>query len=421
VLPDGAETPAYVYDLAELRRSWSLLRDAVPAQAGILYSLKANAHPDILAVLRSLGTDAEVCSPGELDAALAAGFAPGRMLYTGPGKRAADLERALRAGVRRFSVDSAHAMDQLDALAARAGTVARALLRINDDRPAAGQRLVMTGVAAQFGADADQVVAEPHRYESRPHLRLDGLHLYMGSNIDDEDALIAQFAQAAATASRLAAALDVRWRMVNLGGGFGAPFARTGDLPKFPDLSVRLGAVLDETMPGWRHAAPSVVVESGRHLAATCGTLYTRVLDVKRSHGERMVVLESGVNHLGGMSGLRRLPQISPDLRAEATGPLAPATVCGPLCTPLDVWARRAMLPDVAPGDLIQVANVGAYGLSASLVAFLGHPLPVEIVVDGDRVHSSGRLVLERRSVPIRQRKESDPWTPSSSACSGRS
>ncbi|MFE5035966.1 hypothetical protein [Streptomyces sp. NPDC056683] len=153
--------------------------------------------------------------------------------------------------------------------------------------------------------------------------------------------------------------------------------------------------------------------ESGRYLTATCGRLLTRVLDVKNSHGQRVVILDAGINHLGGMAGLRRVPPLHPDVvrpddaAAQSTGPRGtdaedaaapdgPAMICGPLCTPLDTWARSHPLPAVVPGDLLAVPNTGAYGLHASLVLFLGHPAPLEIVTEGDRVLRSDRLTFVR-------------------------
>ena len=112
-------------------------------------------------------------------------------------------------------------------------------------------------------------------------------------------------------------------------------------------------------------------------------------------------MLESGINHLGGMAGLRRLPPLNPALvdpgDPDADVLASPAIVAGPLCTPLDSWSRSAPLPRVTPGDLLAVPNVGAYGLSASLIAFLGHPAPAEVVVDdGVAVHVS-RLEIIRK------------------------
>lgn len=414
----GAHTPAYVYDLAELRSSHRRLTSFLPRPSELYYSLKANPHPAVVGTLHALGCRAEVSSPGELDAALDAGVPPGDVLYTGPGKRDEDLDAAVKAGVRAFSVDSAHAIARLDAVAARHTVQVRYLLRVNPDRGSRGAGLHMTGGASAFGTDATAVADEPHRFTGGRHAALDGLHLYLATNIADEDALADSLAEAIAVARTLRTALGVPLRTVDLGGGFGAPYARAGELPGFPRLADRLAPLLDEAFPGWRSGAPVIAFESGRYLAATCGRLLTRVLDVKRSHGQRVVVLDSGINHLGGMAGLRRVPPLHPDVVRAARGTASerapgppgastapagdgtaePAMICGPLCTPLDTWARSHPLPHVDPGDLLAVPNTGAYGLHASLALFLGHPAPLEVVTDGGRVVRSDRLTFTRRS-----------------------
>lgn len=414
---EGVATPAYVYDVAEVRRNHRRLRSALPEPATLFYSLKANPHPALLTQLRAGGARPEVCSTGELDAALEAGWAPGEVLYTGPGKSDAEIRHALGRGVRLFSVDSPYAIGQLDGLAGAGGMRAECLLRINDDQPVPGQGLAMTGVASQFGADAGWVLAEPERFTGGSHARVVGLHLYMGTNLSSVDDLFGQFARSLDTAHRLdrvLAAHGVRLRTLDLGGGFGAPFAKSGPTADFSALRPRLTALFDAELPGWREGAPQVAFESGRYLVGTAGTLLTSVLDVKRSHGKDIVILESGIHHLGGMSGMRRLPPLFPHLvhtarrddepgGAEPTGAALDALVAGPLCTPLDTWTRGAQLPALRPGDLMAVPNVGAYGLYASLVAFLGHPLPAEAVVDSERPGRPpqvSRLSLTRTTAP---------------------
>ncbi|MFF3495265.1 type III PLP-dependent enzyme [Streptomyces sp. NPDC002795] len=405
-------TPAYVYDLAEVRRNRRALSEALPVGSDVYYSLKANAHPSLLRELREQGTRPEVCSSGELDAALGVGWPAADVLYTGPGKRDEEIDKALRAGVRLFSVDSPHAIEQLDRIARRLDAAAQCLLRINDDQPVPGQGLAMTGVASQFGADTGWVLQEPARFAGRSHAELMGLHLYMGSNLAEPEALIGQFARSLRTAKTLRTALaahGARLRVLDLGGGFGAPFASAGERIDLSGLRPGLTALLDEELPDRHTDGTRMVFESGRYLVGTAGTLLTSVLDVKRSHGKDVVVLESGINHLGGMSGMRRLPPLNPQLVPAATGPAASssdtvdALVSGPLCTPLDTWSRSAHLPELRPGDVLAVPNVGAYGLSASLVAFLGHPLPLEAVVDGDLPDTDAeitRLHLTRTPAP---------------------
>ncbi|MER6472403.1 type III PLP-dependent enzyme [Streptomyces collinus] len=402
-LDAGAETPCYVYDLARVRENAARLRGALPEPGDLYYSLKANSHPGVLHTLRQAGTLPEVCSPGELDAALAAGWDAAQVLYTGPGKRDQDIDRALQKGVREFCADSPTGLDQLDRLAGRAGVRIRTLLRVNDDRPAVGQGLAMTGVASQFGADTRWITDEPERFGDRPHVDVTGLHLYMGTNLTHVPDLLAQFRQSLTTAARLRAVLAPHTARLDttldVGGGFGAPFATEGEAADLTGLREGLADLLDTCAPGWRDGAPRPAYESGRHLVGTAGTLLTRVLDVKRSHGRDVAVLESGINHLGGMAGLRRLPPLNPSLLTGAAGrgEPRPTLVTGPLCTPLDTWARQAPLPPLRPGDLLAVPNVGAYGLSASLLAFLGHPAPLEVTVDGDAAPHITRLTLTRK------------------------
>lgn len=386
-------TPAYIYDLGKVREAYHLLRSALPEPSQIFYSLKANPHPAIVRVLHDLGCSAEVCSPGELAAALEAGVPPDRILYTGPGKRDAEVTAAARAGVRWFSVDSPAGLAQVHAATGRSDC-AHCLLRVNQGTPVPGPGLVMSGSASQFGADAAWIEAEPEAF--RQGVR--GFHLYMGTNLTDERALVTQFGEAISTARRLCDRLRLEPEVLNLGGGFGAPFARSGDLPRFHELGWRLSDLLDDAFPGWRDMHPVITFESGRYLSATCGQLRVRVLDVKQSHGRPVVVLESGINHLGGMSGMRRLPPIVPELITAHETPttLRQAIIAGPLCTPLDTWARAAEIPEVKAGDIVAVPNVGAYGLSASLLAFLGHPAPREVIVDDGQIIGVSQLRVVR-------------------------
>ncbi|WP_055583083.1 alanine racemase [Streptomyces noursei] len=403
-------TPCYVYDLAELRTRHQALRRSLPQPTDLLYAVKANPHPDVVATLLGQGCGAEISSPGELDVALRAGADPATFLYNGPAKRREDIDRALRAGVRHFSVDSAHGVRQLAEAARAHQTVIRYLLRVNPERVKAVAGLTMTGVPSQFGADEAAITAEPDAFTRYPHAVLDGLQLYLATNLPDTEALMAQFRVALAIAVRLQDLLKVPFGTLDLGGGFAAPYAVAGEPAENKGLAEALSAELDTTFAGWRQGQPRVAFESGRGLAATCGRLLTRVLDVKRTHGKRIVVLDSGIHHLGGMAGLRRVPPLRPDVvRAAGRGPYLgaessgaePARICGPLCTPLDTWAGEHPIGELAEGDLLAVPNVGAYGLTASLALFLSHPLPVEITVDGGRIVGATRLSTRRDEISL--------------------
>jgi len=394
-------TPLYRYDLEELGPSHAALRQALPEEAVVYYSLKANRHPDVLATMASLGVQAEVSAIGEMNAAVAAGFNPSQILFTAPGKRVADLEHAVSLGIRLVSADSPTDLERIEQVAAARGVTTQVLLRINADQPVANIGLRMTGVATHLGSDASYVLSHPEKFASTPHARVQGVHLYMGTGLDEPATVAAQFTLSLALASEIERALGVELRLVDLGGGFGAPYASVGGRTDFSPVRAELASALARFDPDWR-SRRTIIVESGRYLTATCGQFAATVLDVKTSKGNRYVVLDAGINTLNGLAGLRRVPHVAPLLtvRDKAPDQLVPTTVTGPLCTPLDIWGRDVPMPAaVAPGDIVHIENVGAYGLAASLAAFHGHPLPVEIAVSNGHVVSATRWELDRRPV----------------------
>jgi diaminopimelate decarboxylase len=396
-------TPLYVYDLDEVELAHRRLVACLPQPHRLLYSLKANPLPALAERLARLGCGAEVSSARELKVALAAGFPARDILFTGPAKRSVDLDLALAAGCRRYSIESTVDLERVRAAAARSGANAEGLLRINVDEALPGVPLAFGGRDSAFGTDMSRVLAEPHRFMSREHLRITGVHLYLAGNVADETVLATTLGWAARSAEVLTR-YGFGWEVLDLGGGFGAPYAEVGPPYGFGGLSAALGPTLDQAVPGWRHGAPDVWFESGRYLVGGAGTLIVRVADVKESGGERYVVVQSGVHHLGGMAGLRRLPtlQVQPLDALDRRGSGRSSRVVGELCTPLDRWASRVVLPEsLGPGDLVMVPNVGAYGLTASLLGFLSHPAPVEVVRERREVVSVTQLELRRRSVLI--------------------
>jgi diaminopimelate decarboxylase len=387
-------TPLYVYRLDRVRRAATELRAALPDGTRLYYSLKANSHPRLVAELRAQGLAAEVSSVGELSTALDAGHPAADCLYTGPGKTREEVVRAIALGVRLFSVESAADRDRVAAAAVAAGVEVHLLVRLNGGAVGASG-LRMTGRSSQFGVGP--AAAEPVLDTTVAGVRPVGLHLFPATNVPDEDVLAAEFELSIRTAAETMDRVGLAPELIDVGGGFTSPFARPGRRPEYPKLRDALERSLDTYLPGWRVGAPTVAFESGRYLVGDCGTLLTTVLDVKDSRGTRFVVLDAGINVLGGMGGTGRLltaPVQPVGTRADA----AAATLTGPLCTPLDVLARDARV-DVDPGSVLEIPNVGAYGLSASLVAFLGRPIAAEVVLDGVDIVAARRLELRAADI----------------------
>ncbi|MGW5722459.1 type III PLP-dependent enzyme [Amycolatopsis sp. NPDC003865] len=386
-------TPAYVYDLDVVAESRDQLFGLLPEGFQLFYALKSNPHPEIGRELRRGGCRAEISSTGELVNALEAGFDPAGILYTGPGKTNEELEHALAAGVRLFSVESLTDLQHVGAAAEQQGVTASALLRVNTTASSGGTGIRMMGRPSQFGIDAETLPDLMPALKAVPGARVVGAHFFTMSNAQDEDALLGEYEFVLTSAARLRDEVGLPLEVLDIGGGFSSPYAVPGPRTDYPKLRAGLETLLDLHLPEWRDGGIELACESGRYLSGSCGSMLAGVVNVKDSRGSRFVVLDAGINAVGGLSGIGRL--LPAAVGVEETGDLTGSLV-GPLCTPGDSLAKAAKLPELVSGDVVTVPNVGAYGVTASLISFLGRPTPAEIVVRGGKVLSVSRLDYQR-------------------------
>ena len=384
-------TPLYAYDLTEVEHQAEKLRSSLPP-ATLLYSVKANPLPVVGSALERAGFGVEVSSIGELRIAREANFAPARILLSGPGKTEKELQFAVEQNVSNFSIESWTDLGRLESVLQARRKTASAILRIN---PNLGpiSKLAMTGRQGQFGFAEDILARQSDVLSAKCNrVSIVGLHIYQGTQILGTRALLESFGVAMNTANRIAEALDISCKVLNLGGGFAWPFGTDAEPEDLADLKQPLAKILSQ----YEQAQPEeYCFESGRFLTASSGTLLARVLDVKSIEGKKYIVLDAGINNLGGMAGLGRvfrskisfLPLIRSDSEQTET-----VDVVGPLCTPLDVIAQRVEFPVSTPGDIILIPNVGAYGLSASLLTFLSREAPIEVAYRGGCSHHAYRL-----------------------------
>jgi diaminopimelate decarboxylase len=394
-------TPLYVYDLDRVRAARRSLFAALPVSFELFYAMKANPHPEVARVLRDgpgPSCRAEISSAGELSAGLEAGFVAGECLYTGPGKTDAELAEAIGRGIRVFSVESLTDMQHVGAVASRHGAVAECLIRVNSLSAGASTGIRMMGKPSQFGIDAETLPALMPELTSVPGTRAAGAHFYTMSNAANEASLLSEFEQAVRSAVRLAD-LGLPLEFLDIGGGFAAPYAVPGERAAYPTLRAGLERVLDQHLPGWRVGTPRLACESGRYLVAGCGALLCRVVNIKTSRDNTFVVLDGGINVMGGLSGIGRLLPVA--VRLDDAESTQIANLVGPLCTPGDMLGRDVRVPKLTIGDVITVPNVGAYGVTASLVNFLGRPAPTEVLISGGAVVSVSRLESRRAYRPV--------------------
>jgi diaminopimelate decarboxylase len=279
-------------------------------------------------------------------------------------------------------------------------------LRVNPDFAVTGSRLTMGGRPCQFGIDAAQLLDDPALAGRFPHVRLMGVHAYLGTRILDAQTVVDNTARVLELAPRIADRLGFPLELVDVGGGLGvAYFDNEPDLDE-ELLTGRLEPVVADFTA--RYPSTRLALELGRYLTATCGMYVVRVRYVKTSMGERFAITDGGTNHHMAATGVgsfvRRNFPIRLLNRADADAPAEAWQICGPLCTPSDTLGRRVSLPPVREGDLLGVLRAGAYGPTASPGLFLSHGFPAEVLVhDGiphlirDRDEPTDLLFPQRR------------------------
>lgn len=376
------ELPAYLYDLAALRRHASAVRAALPDGVELFYAAKANPDPWLLDVLGEHVHGFEVASAGELrHVRRLLPYSP--LAFGGPGKTVTELSEALEAGVGRVHVESEHELRILSTVIGE--RTVDVLLRVNLPLSLGRSPLVMGGRPSPFGMDPAHLDSCVQLLAEHPRIRLRGFHAHLASGLD-APAQLTLVEQIVGWATRWAGAHGLPLDEVNVGGGMGVDYAE----PERMFDWAAFGAGLRRLLAG--HPGLMVRIEPGRSIGAYCGWYVTRVLDLKHSRGEAFAIVGGGTHHLRtpATKGHDQPFEIIPSdtwpwswRRSEAHR--EPVTLVGQLCTPKDVLASRVPVVRLRVGDRVAFAMAGAYSWNISHHDFLMHPEPAFHYLDDER------------------------------------
>ena len=399
-------TPLYVYSATQIVERLNLFQQAFARREHLVcYAVKANSSLAILKLLAERGAGFDIVSGGELERVVkAAPKAVGRVVFSGVGKTAAEIDRALAVGILEFNVESEAELELLAARARKLRTRARFALRVNPDVFADTHPYISTGLREhKFGIDIRRAL-EIYRAAARnkwlePH----GISVHIGSQIRSA----APFGAAMERVSRLAAQLKrdgIALQAVDAGGGLGIDYhstpathpegSRRGHLggADGADPAAKVAeyaAAIEKALAGFDG---KVLIEPGRFIVAQAGALVTRVLNVKRNGKKTFVITDAAMNDLIRPALYQAYHEIVP-VRPRA-GRAHTVDVVGPVCETGDFFARDRMLKPVEPGDLMALMDAGAYGMAQSS-NYNSRFRPAEVLVEG----KSHRLIRRREEM----------------------
>lgn len=367
-------TPTFAYDVGRIRAQCAKLRTHLPAEVEVLYSLKANGSLGLCGVLARCGLGADVASAGELATALAAGFTPSRLFVTGPDRSPALLDRLRDLPDIVVSADS---LSDLRLLSARAAA-RRVIVRLRPDF--CSFATCSAGPDSRFGLTKEDLPA-CKTLLADSSIKAIGFHVFSGSQILSAEGVIHHLRGGVKQSLRTAEVLGIAPEIIDLGGGFGVPYA-----PE--DRELDLAAVGAELSALARRVPPArIVLELGRYPIAQSGWYLTTVLAEQTHKGRKAVVVDGGTHQRGDMCGVGlKQKGIPPLVLSGREGHTTPTDVLGSLSLPSDVLAEARPMPPVSPGDVLAFPNAGAYSFSASPWQFHAHAAPAEIAFDGANI-----------------------------------
>ena len=392
-------TPVYVYSQATLTRHFNVFKDAFKGRDVLIaYSVKANSNLAVLSLLAKLGAGADVVSGGELARALTAGIPASKIVFSGVGKKPAEMRAALEAGIRMFNVESEPELEALNDVAVDMGVRAPISFRVNPDVTAGGHEKISTGKAEnKFGVAWSAAEAAYARAAQLPGIEIVGVDVHIGSQIDDLAPFKMAIEKVAGLIGRLREA-GHSIKMFDIGGGLGIPYGSNAPAPPLPS---EYGAMVKKATA---HLDVKMVFEPGRMIAGNAGVLLSTVTYVKRGENRDFLIVDAAMNDLIRPALYDAYHEIEPIMLPKPGSAQKLYDVVGPVCESGDTFTKQREFPQLSSGDVIVMHSAGAYG-AVQAGQYNTRPLVPEVLVSGDKY----AVVRDRPSVEEILKTESIP------------
>lgn len=381
-------TPTFVYFMDDVKRRIDALRAAFDGMFQISYAMKCNPHPRVLATVRGWVDALDVSSRGELARAVAAGFRPDCISFTGPAKQAACLTEAVAHGIGEVVIESVREARLLSQIAAASGRVQPVLVRIAPRQVPRGFGVNMAGRPCQFGIDEEQLDAALSEILALPGLTVAGFHAFSGTQSLKAEAVAENYGIFAGLFQRASEAHGLGPRKLIFGSGLGIRYHEGDEDIDLFEVAASTLPVLRALKAQPRFCDTTLMLETGRYLLGEAGVYLTRVVNRKHSRGAEIATLDGGMHHHLGACGhlgmVIHRPYRMFKLGASSDAERHPFDLYGPLCTTIDVLGRGVRLPWLSTDDVIAVAASGAYAATASPQGFISHAPANEIFVYED-------------------------------------
>lgn len=378
-IADAVGTPFYVYSTATLTRHFKLFDEALDGMPHLIcFAMKSLSNQAVLRILAQAGAGMDVVSVGEYYRARAAGVPGDKIVFSGIGKTADEMQIALEGGIRQFNVESEPEMVVLSNVALELGVVAPITIRVNPDVDARTHAKIATGKSEnKFGIPISRARDVYKMAAGLQGLKVIGIDVHIGSQLTE----LAPFEAAYLKVADLVVDLRAdghKIERLDLGGGLGIPYTRSNEAPPLP---IDYGAMIQRTVG---HLGCEIEIEPGRLISGNAGLLVTEVIYIKNGEDREFLILDAAMNDLIRPAMYDAHHDIVPLIEAKPGAVPAKYDVVGPVCESGDTFAKGREMPAMKAGDRIAFRSAGAYG-AVMASEYNSRPLIPEVLVHADQ------------------------------------
>ncbi len=384
-LVDEFGTPLYIYSEKTILEHFIKLRNAFSKLKPLIcYSVKANSNLSVLNLLTSAGAGLDIVSGGELYRAKKVKCQPGKIVYASVGKTDREIKDAIKYGIFMFNIESIPELERIAVIAKKLKKKVRVALRFNPDVEPGTHAYITTGKKeTKFGMDIQTVERIFLNRNNYPYLKVEGLHMHIGSQITKAE----PFIKALRKAKKLLSDLEkenIKLKYLNIGGGLGIVYDK-----EKPQTAKEFASKIIPLISGLKL---KLVLEPGRFIMGNAGILATKVIYIKKTPKKRFVVVDAAMNDLARPSLYEAYHKIVPATKTKAKKDKRLADVVGPICESADFLGKSRKL-DVDEGQVIAIMGTGAYGFSMSS-NYNSRPRTAEVLVKNKKA----RLIRKREN-----------------------
>jgi diaminopimelate decarboxylase len=375
-------TPCFVYSRAALEHQWQTFNKPLANQPHLIcYAVKANSNLGILKVLAWLGSGFDIVSGGELERVLRAGGMPERIIFSGVGKTANEIEQALSVGIRCFNVESLAELRRLNQIAAKLGKIAPIAVRVNPDVDAKTHPYISTGLKQnKFGIEIQQAISVYMEAAQLSHVRIEGIACHIGSQLTDIQPFIDALQRLMVLVEQLQT-MGIVLKQIDVGGGLGVCYR--DEVPPEPQVYIH---ALQQVLSDKRY---TIIIEPGRAIVANAGVLLTKVEYLKQTDTKNFAIVDAAMNDLIRPALYQAWHDIIP-VQLHADRAVCCYDVVGPICETGDFLGKERQLA-IQEDDVLAICSAGAYGFVMSS-NYNTRPRCPEIMIDDDQA-----IVVRRR------------------------